>query len=222
MGIDQLKLQVGDALQLQTMGDTEKLRFHVRLIGYLPGHSLVVTAPRVEGKVALVREGQTYAVRLMVGNRVVGFTSRVLRTNMRPYPYVHLSYPDDVESIVVRRAPRVKVAIVCAVRGMVDGEAVEPSRAATMVDLSVSGTLLKGTQKIAEVGSRVQISARFEAGSVTRDIRLQGSVANLNVAEDDNGRPVYLQGVEFVDLDEQADLILHAFLYEHLSRSITS
>ena len=53
-------------------------RFSVRLIGSLPGASLVVTTPTLDGKVQIVREGQRFNVRVLKGERVLGFVAQIL------------------------------------------------------------------------------------------------------------------------------------------------
>ena len=76
-----LKLNAGDTLQMQYVGDQAKARYYVRLIGYLPGQSLIVTTPRSEGKIMLVREGQGFVIRLLAGNAVFGFASQLPKRN---------------------------------------------------------------------------------------------------------------------------------------------
>ncbi|MGD8937672.1 MAG: flagellar brake protein, partial [Thiogranum sp.] len=75
MDYSDLKMQVGETLQLQPRDGEDSRRMQVRLIGYLPGASLLVTTPKVGDKVMIVREGQPYVVRMMIGNRIVGFAT---------------------------------------------------------------------------------------------------------------------------------------------------
>ena len=51
-----LKLGVGDVLQVQFVGQ-EQRKYAAKVIGYLPNASLVITTPRIDGKVMLMREG---------------------------------------------------------------------------------------------------------------------------------------------------------------------
>ena len=46
MDYSDLKIQVGEQLQLQTRDGNDDRRLQVRLVGYLPGVSLLVTTPR--------------------------------------------------------------------------------------------------------------------------------------------------------------------------------
>lgn len=69
MDYSDLKMQVGKMLQLQPRDGEDARRMHVKLIGYLPGASLLVTTPKVGDRVMIVRESQPYVVRMMIGNR---------------------------------------------------------------------------------------------------------------------------------------------------------
>lgn len=220
---DNLKLQPGEPLQLQTLAEDGSVRYHVRVIGYVVRKSLLVTAPLVEGRIARVREGQVYAVRMMIGNRVIGFTTRVIKTHMHPYPYMHLSFPEDIQSIVVRGAPRIKVNMPVEVQRLRAGEALSLSSPASMVDLSAQGCQLSAPTKIADVGMDVQISAHFEVGGIRRDAVLKGRIRNLNIVEavQEGEQRVYLQGVKFMDVDDDANILLHAYLYEHVAELVT-
>ena len=59
----------------------------------------------------IIREGQPFVARVMIGNRIVGFATTVLRSCAVPYRYLHLSYPDEMEQITVHKAQRVRVKL---------------------------------------------------------------------------------------------------------------
>ncbi len=71
MAEDRLKLQVGDMVQLQRVSPEHDDRFNVRVIGYLTGQSLLVTAPTINGKVQIIRDGQGFVVRMLHGSDVL-------------------------------------------------------------------------------------------------------------------------------------------------------
>jgi len=48
---------LADNLQLQFAGD-DGTRYFARVIGYLPGHSLIVSTPKVDGHTLPVSEGK--------------------------------------------------------------------------------------------------------------------------------------------------------------------
>ena len=99
-------LQIGDVLQLQFAPPSENVeRFAATLIGFVPGQSLVITTPRKNARPIIVRDGQSFTVRMLQGSNIFGFVAQVLNASSKPYPHLHLSYPSDVESAVVRNAP---------------------------------------------------------------------------------------------------------------------
>ncbi|MDP1924970.1 MAG: flagellar brake protein, partial [Thiobacillus sp.] len=91
--LDQIKLAIGDAIQLQFQSDVEPSRSFVTLIGYLEGQSVVVTTPIINGSMMLVREGQDFVVRLFSGKSAYAFTTSAKRVTNTPYPHLHLAYP---------------------------------------------------------------------------------------------------------------------------------
>ena len=60
---EEIRLPVGESLQLQWLAGEQSIRHYSRLIGYVKGQSVLVTAPTVNGKVVLMREGQAVLVR---------------------------------------------------------------------------------------------------------------------------------------------------------------
>jgi c-di-GMP-binding flagellar brake protein YcgR len=189
-----LKLQVGEAIYLQSRDSEVGRRLQVKVIGYLPGHSLVVTTPRVKDKVMIMREGQPFVVRVMVGNRIVGFTTTLLRSCARPYPYLHLSYPEEMEQITVRKAQRVSVKLFTALKNDNPDFQFEKPRPATIVDISTSGALMVCAEQLGEVGDKVLLNCA------------------LKIAD---------AGLEFLMQDEQDTIALHGFVYEQIVKSQT-
>jgi hypothetical protein len=53
-----LKLKTGDNIQVQLVADQNDTRYMVRVIGYEPNVSLLVSTPRANGLPLLVRDGQ--------------------------------------------------------------------------------------------------------------------------------------------------------------------
>lgn len=67
IALEEIKLAIGDALQIQTQAEQSESRYYVKLIGYLKGKSVLVTAPQVEGNLCYVKEGQAFVVRFFAG-----------------------------------------------------------------------------------------------------------------------------------------------------------
>src|SRR3569623_3694572 len=113
LSLDQIKLGIGDTIQLQFQSDVEPSRCFVTLIGYLEGQSVIVPTPIINGCLMLVREGQDFVVRLISGKTAYAFTAMAKRVTNTPYPPLHLAYPKEVRGLVVRGSSRGRINIIC-------------------------------------------------------------------------------------------------------------
>ncbi len=216
-----LHLTPGDILQLQFVADPQETRHYVRLIGYLAGHSLIVTTPRSGGGFLLVREDQVVVARLLSGESVFGFNTRVLRSCTRPYPYLHLEYPAAFEHIVVRKAQRAIVQLIGSVRnhtweeaGRGDGHPL----ACLIEDLSTTGALISSREPLGEVGDRLSVTARFEVAEFHDDITLSGTIRNHRERQRQEATGhVHLYGVEFQFLEPKDSMVIYAYVCKQIA-----
>jgi c-di-GMP-binding flagellar brake protein YcgR len=221
MSSNHLALEIGDNLQLQFVDDD--LRHYVKVIGYVPGKSLLVTTPKQDGKFLLVREGQRVVVRLMSGNEIVGFTVAVLRSQVQPYPYLHLDFPKDMQAVTVRKALRVKLDMAASVRpcqkDTSEADSEQPARAVTLQDMSTSGALLVADKPLVSEGQNILLSLQLDVADSTEEITLLAVVRNIRPERGERaGERHYLHGVEFRLADRQQSILVHAFVYERIAR----
>lgn len=218
MAEDVLHLSVGSPLQLQAVGRPDSPRYQVRTIGYLPGGSLVVSTPQQNGKLAIVRPGQFFNVRMLRGESVMGFEVQALQVANAPYPHLHLSYPAEIERIVVRNAKRVSADIAATVRHIADGPD-GPERPVALKDLSMTGAKLVAEQPLGAVdqtlalGFEIQVAGRTERLSLLGDIR--------SVAPRDRERPEqgYSHGVQFSTINRYQQVLLHSWVLERMAEA---
>ena len=219
-----LCLEVGDTLQLQFLGDDGDTRHYVKVIGYLEDKSLLVTAPHTGGKLILVREGQPLAVRMMAGTELVGFTVSVLRNCTRPYPYLHLSYPQAMQSVTVRKSLRVKLDMDVTVRSCLLGsEEVDTDatpRQATIRDMSTTGAQLVADEPLAEVGNYLSVLTSLDVAEEVEEQNFTVIVRNVQVESGNvKGESRFLHGVEFQFSDRHESVLLHAYVYQQIAHS---
>jgi hypothetical protein len=62
-----LHFNPGDLMQLELVSNDRHQNYAAKVIGFLRGQSLLATTPMNRGKSILVREGQTFTARMMVG-----------------------------------------------------------------------------------------------------------------------------------------------------------
>ncbi len=217
-----LKIQVGESLQLQPRDGEDSRRMHVKLIGYLPGASLLVTTPQVADKVMIIREGQPFVVRMMVGNRIVGFATTVLRSCSRPFPYLHLSYPEEMQQITVRKAQRVHVRLFASLKNANPDFQFDKPHPATIIDISTSGAMMVSTEPLGDIYDEVLVNCVFKIAGMDKLLSLPAMIRNVHAEQHaDEVEPSYYHGLEF-KLKEQPDIFaLHGFVYEQIVKTQT-
>jgi c-di-GMP-binding flagellar brake protein YcgR len=214
-----LKLQTGDNIQVQLVADQNDTRYMVKVIGYEPNVSLLVSAPRANGLPVLLRDGQMLTVRLLTGNTVYGFESQVLRICRLPFSYLHLSYPRSFESMVVRKAQRASTNIIASVENSNRASENSEPFSAKISDLSIAGAMLEAQMPMGEVGDAIMIRAKLQVAGLEKYLALAAIVRAVRMREASaaGGKTQYHHGVEFQMLDPNDQLVLHGFVYEQIA-----
>ncbi|MCU6433767.1 flagellar brake protein [Undibacterium sp. Jales W-56] len=209
--LDSVRWHVGEIFYLQ-VHDNANLRYTVRLIGFVKNKSIMVTAPMIEGKGALVRDGQTFIVRAFPGKKAYAFTASAMKSVFSPHAYLHLSYPKQVRSTTIRQNSRASVKIIAAVT---IGEP-EQTAAATLGDLSMGGTsgvIKKPLGKKNDIGT-----IKFKVNAAGNDEYLVLKIILRSVSPTETGDE-YRHGFEFIEVPTQAKLILSAFVHQTLAET---
>lgn len=211
-------LQVGESLQIQFMDDETRGQFYVKVVGFLPGRSVIVTTPEKEGRPLSVREGRAVLARSYSGDEARGFTCTVLRAQTQPYPYLHLSYPSKLETMAERQASRVRSALAVSVRPQA-GDNAGRDVPAVIRDVSNTGAQLLASAAVGKAGDAVLIRARLPLDVIgDQPVDLPALIRNVQEEAEVKGSLWrYRCGVEFEPLDAQSTLILRAYLYERFA-----
>ncbi len=212
---DLLSIPPGSVLQIQSASPENAPRHSVRLIGYLPGGSLVTTAPTHNGRVSILREGQRFNIRVLKGERVLGFKARVLDTAMRPYPHLHFEYPEEVEQILIRNGSRVSADIDVSVRNTKDENIDQNFRPGTIVDLSETGAKIATDVEVAEDGERLHMKFHLLISGGKEELGLLADVRNATERMEENEgieHSVFYTGVQFRALSRFQQILLHAWV----------
>ncbi len=179
------------------------------LLGYWPGRSLMVRTPLREGKPMLFKQGRQVRVTFMQARAVVGFNTEVMQECLHPYPYLHLEWPEEVEQVVVRKAPRAEVSLIAAV--LIEGQEEEAGR---IVDLSRNGCglRLKSTTTVLEEDA-IQLRFRVQLSGVEQFFNLDGVARSVEETKEKT-----LVGVEFVEVPAKQQALLEAYVNQELVR----
>lgn len=213
--LDQVKLNIGDSIQLQVQSETDNSRYYVTLVGYLAGESFIVTTPTLDGSILLMREGQSFVVRLFSGKSAYAFTALIKKVTNAPFPHLHLSYPREVRGIVVRSSVRAQANIICSAT-------VEGGTAVACVarDISMGGALLAAREQIGSTGEKLTLKLRVIVSEVEHLLNLPCQIRSVNIAmiSGDNV-PSIQHGVSFEEPSAQDKLVITALLYQNVVNS---
>ena len=146
---------------------------------------------------------------------IFGFTSSVLHVCSTPYPYLHLSYPEEMEQITVRKAQRVRVKLFASAKNSNPEFQSEKPRPVTVVDISTSGAQVIADQPLGDVGDRLQLNCLIKVGTSEKLLAIPALLRNVHL-EDDRWSESYSHGMQFELIDQQDIFPLHGFVYEQI------
>lgn len=208
MDMDEVRWAVGETLYMQSV-ENQAVRYTVRLIGYVKGKSVLVTAPTLDGKFEFVRDGAAFVVRAFSGKKAFAFIANALKSVHVPYAYLHLSYPREMRCTVVRKGIRAQVKIIAAVAF----ESPERSAAATLTDLSTGGASGILREQVGRKGEECAVKFKLHVADVDEFLSLKAVVRSVAPAESGEG---FRYGFEFVEVGTRERLILTAYVHKTL------
>ncbi|MEW6678315.1 MAG: flagellar brake protein [Pseudomonadota bacterium] len=213
LDLEALKLMPGDTLQLQPLQEGQVERWTVRVIGQLKPKSLLVSAPSVDGKLIFIKDGQTYLVRAFSGLNVCAFKARVLKSQLQPFPYLHLSWPDGVQAMRIRKAMRAPASIIVAVHESEDGRQIGAGR---IVDISVGGAKLLSPATLGYKDDGLWLSFKVRLGDMEEYVKTPAVIRMSGEETDEQGKTMKSYGVQFGELNQAQRLIIMNLVYQHL------
>jgi c-di-GMP-binding flagellar brake protein YcgR len=213
LSFDEVKLMPGDTLQLQPLLDGQVERYSVYVIGVMKSKSLLVSAPIVDGKLIFVRDGQTYMVRAFSGLNVCAFKARILKSQLQPFPYLHLSYPDSVQAMRIRKAMRAPASIIVAVSDSENGRQIGAGK---LIDISVGGARMYSPMRIGYKDQTVWISFKVSLGDMEEYVKTPVVIRAVGEEDDEQGKKMNVFGLQFGELPQSHRLIIMNLVYQHL------
>ena len=217
MKFEDIKLAYGFPLQIQTTGVTgQPERYSCRLIGCLPGRSILLSVPKAAGKLVRFRVGQKIVTRLMVDNGIVVFATLVETQTLDPYPILHVAYPEVVSFKGIRGATRVVVEKPVTVMNLTHPEI--EAMSGLMVDISISGGRIELHHSVGEIGNTIQLDMEVKVGNISRILSLE-AIIRSRVEPDqksDYSHETMVYGLQFVETNEDRLLLLYAYVYTQI------
>jgi len=211
-----LKYSIGDTVQLQFSPGNEDDRYYVKLIGFLDGKSIIVSTPRDQGVALRINNEQKFIVRLVSGNSAKGFNATTIHSTKHPYPHLHLTFPDNLESTTVRKAERVDCKLIVSVQNEEPERSLGDGKSASMQDISTAGSQIFTLDSIGEKGDTITISSKVNVVGLEQYLTISGIIRRVVEPKEDGDRFEY--GIEFVLLEDNDKLLLHGFVYEQMMK----
>ena len=211
--LEEARLQIGDLVNLQILTDGADERYSAKLIGFSHGHSVLVTTPMIDGQYQLMRVGHSFILRVFSGRSAFAFTTHILKSLHTPYPYLHLAYPREVRSLVVRKCDRAKAKVICAITSYDD---VKLQEAGTIINISIDGAMIGLKKVFGHKGQRIRIKFKVIVNGVEAFLELDAVIQSVNTNQFKNTDLPCQLGLQFVDVPTENSIPLLAFVYHKL------
>jgi c-di-GMP-binding flagellar brake protein YcgR len=170
-----MRLRCGHPLNMQ-LGRIEYSRLYSKLVGYLADRSVIVTTPPVSGDAFSIIEGDQFVCRAFSGRSAFAFKTHVLKVAPLPFSHLHLAYPQEVQSVVVRKATRVDTHLPAQFSGQAPAK--EFSEDAMVLDISPAGACVAAAPKLAVAGDTVTV--KMSRASDQQEMLLSAIVRSVN------------------------------------------
>jgi hypothetical protein len=209
VGMDEVRWNVGEPLSLQPH-DNPTLRYTVRLIGFVKNKTVMVTAPTLDGQFCFIRDGQTFTVRSFSGKKAHVFMAAAVKSVHAPFPYLHLSYPQEVRATLIRKGSRATVNLIAAVSL---GQPVRTA-ATKLIDLSVAGASAVSRQPFGAKGEQGLLKFKLQVADHSAILSLAAILRSVTLSDSGD---LWNHGFEFLDVAVEQRMILSAFVHQTLA-----
>ncbi len=219
-----MRLRIGDRMQLEPPSAVSTERHMVKVIGYVENVSLLTTAPVANGLRVPLRDGDKVVIRVFANQNAFGFDTFVLRAVKIPFDYLHLEFPTRIQGAVIRKSPRVKTKLITSVnRPGADGNfpsGEDPARqVGILLNLSVEGALLEAKAPLTEKGGRLRLAFRVNLHNVDAMITVPAVVRSIFTDEaklKEGKTGGIMHGVQFQDMPANDGLVLQSMIYQKM------
>ncbi|HMU17074.1 MAG TPA: flagellar brake protein [Thauera aminoaromatica] len=208
---EDMRLAVGDRLQIECAASTGVRRAFVRVVGYVDGISLLVTTPVAGGRRVELVENDPVIVRVFSRQSAFAFRASVLRACRLPLDYVHLSFPSVIQGSVIRKSTRVRTQFPVQVNTQAGSAAGE----GTMLNLSATGALIQTHASLGEPGAIVRLRFDVDLHGLQTELDIEAEIRNVQQAADAEAEGIeYHYGVDFHELGAEDRMKIKSLVYQ--------
>jgi hypothetical protein len=215
---DDMRLKAEDRLSLEPPSILTHERFIVKVIGYLKGGSIIVTSPiGSNGLQVPLREKDKVVIRSFSGENAFAFVSTILRINNLSFEYLHLSIPESIQGVKVRKVTRIKTNIITSALNSKNAESERKS--VIISDICENGASLIAKQPLGDKGDILLLAFRVHLHNVEAFLSIKGVIRAL-ISEDEKSESTksdFVQhGIEFQDLQANDNVALQSMIYQQM------
>jgi len=207
---DDMRLGVGDRLQVECPVATGGQRTFVRVVGYMPESSLLVTIPSAAGQRISLVEGDLLIVRVFSRQNAFAFRSHVLRVCRLPFDYLHLSFPTTIQGSIIRKAARVQTELPAEAGADAGRAAAVPG---VLLNMSASGALLHSRHSLGDKGAIIRLRFTLRLHDVNNELVTLAEIRNVEQTVEAEGIEYYY-GLDFRDPQPRNGMLIRGFVYQ--------
>lgn len=214
---DDMKLRVEDRLQLEPPPQLSRERLLVKVVGFIRGVSLLVTTPvTANGQRLQLLENEKVVMRSFSGKNAFAFACTVMKVNKIPFEYLHLTFPDNIQGLAIRKTARVKTRIIASVQNSKSGA--EAQTSAIISDISATGVSLDAKRLLGEKGDTLSMAFRVHLHNIEAFLSVKGVIrAVLNEEATDISMSEHIRyGIELQNLQPNDSVILQSMIYQQM------
>jgi len=148
----------------------------------------------------------------------MAFRAGVTRVCRQPFHYLHLTYPQAIETALARNARRTRLNLPAQV---VPASGEGAAALVIIENISIEGAQLESSTELGAVGTSIQLVASLQLDRIgERTVTLPAEIRNSKQQEGEDGKLVFHYGVQFVSPPLESDLALAAFVYRELAAGV--
>lgn len=204
-----LKLRPGMIVQAQSTGKGAE-RYDAQYLGIIEGKGIMVVPEGVLSLKHGMKAGENFIIRGFNGQYDFTFASNVIRIfdysyRDPPLAYALLSYPETIEAKQVRGAVRVRATLPVTVWS---NRGTNPV-AASFMDLSVAGALIKSPVALGATGELVNLTFAMDFEDEKLDLVVPATICRSVKAQTEDA---FLTGMLFKNISRNDKLALYYFV----------
>jgi hypothetical protein len=206
-GFEDMHLNIGGSLLFE-LTHVKSARATVRLIGWLKGHGVIVTLPKSDTPGLSPKEGDLVLIRTFSGRSAYAFRASVLRVASHPYAHLHLTFPEAIEGVAIRRSPRCRTDLAITVSA---GEA--PDLPARILNLSMDGALIATEEPLVIGPAGVKLSVPIALHGTEVSVSLTATLVGDKTEALTGPGPRHRYALHFENLQPTDRLTLGGYVF---------